>query len=662
MNRRRRQRQGEAEEARLQAEMEAAFEESEDPKSRSVGEGFRHQALVQYAGRLANRGLGEDEILHLLERFNDDRCDPPKEESEIRRIAQSASRWESRVDPRRVDLTQLIIRNDMSAVATEALAIVECWLDNGLFVRGGRLVRFRRDGSVRRFGIAIPDGTPAIQEIDSAALRELIDYAANCVAPGPGGKLRPTLPPRWLADTILSRGEWPMFPPLRGIVEAPTLRPDGTIFEVPGYDWKTGLWFDPGGTIFPSAPEQPTRREAIEALRALVEPFAEFAYVSDGDRLVVLAAILSLVGRAMIDGPCPAFAFRAPTPGSGKSLQADALSIIGTGRPAARMSAARDEEESRKRITSLAMEGVSAVCVDNVSGSFASDALAAALTGTSWQDRILGGNTIRTLPLTAVWLITGNNVTFGGDLGRRVLVSDIDAKVEHPEDRTGFKYPDLRSHVLRRRPSLVKAALTVLRRFVVAGKPGHGLPPKGSFEAWDAVVRGALLWAGAGDALATTRRIREEGDSDLEALRAGLAAWKSAFKGEAVSAAAAISRANKSRELESALAVFAGCPESALDARRLGYALRRFRGRLAGGLMFDGARNAHTGTVQWRVVGGDGGNGGDAAPRNCDGEPVDLPYLNVKRRGTSPPSPPSPPKAPRKVKVVRIPKRGRGDR
>ncbi len=45
------------------------------------------------------------------------------------------------------------------------------------------------------------------------------------------------------------------------------------------------------------------------------------------------------------------------------------------------------------------------------------------------------------------------------------------------------------------RPRLVRAALTLLRAWVVAGRPDMGLPLWGSFEEWSRVVPAALVFA-----------------------------------------------------------------------------------------------------------------------------------------------------------------------
>ena len=307
------------------------------------------------------------------------------------------------------------------------------------------------------------------------------------------------------------------------------------------------------------------------------------------------------------------FANRATTPGTGKGLIVDSISLLSTGRVAARMSAPGDDSEARKRITAIALEALPIVLIDNVEGSFGSPCIAAALTADIWSDRVLGESRTVTLPIRAVWFLTGNNVTFRGDLGRRVIPCDLDARCEHPEDRAGFEYPNLREHISTIRPRLVAAALTILRAYHVAGRPSHGKPAKGSFEAWDALVRGALIWAGAPDPVKTCERVRQEADLELDALREAVESWETAFGRQAATSAEATQRAKDDNELAAALAALAGCPIGKLDARRLGYGLRRFAGRIVGGRRFEREVGRTHGAARWLVrkdsLGGDGSDG-----------------------------------------------------
>src|SRR5262249_19896539 len=153
--------------------------------------------------------------------------------------------------------------------------------------------------------------------------------------------------------------------------------------------------------------------------------------------------------REAINGCVPMFVLDAPAAGTGKGLAADIVAMIGTGRLAAKAAEpdARGDDEWRKRLTALLLEGAGVVVLDNVEKPIGSPSLAAALTTTSWSDRILGSTRMVTLPNRAVWIATGNNVRLRGDLPRRCVRVRLDAKVARPWDRSGFRHADLLGHV-----------------------------------------------------------------------------------------------------------------------------------------------------------------------------------------------------------------------
>jgi hypothetical protein len=410
---------------------------------------------------------------------------------------------------------------------------------------------------------------------------------------------RAALPPDWVATTLVERDRW-HFPQLEAVVESPVLRPDGTLLDRPGYDAATGLRFEPA-VSFPAVPAEPDAGQVHAAVTMLCDPLRDFPFLTPSDRAAAVAAVLTLVGRHAIDGPTPLFAIRAPTPGTGKSLLADVVSVIGTGRPAARMVTSREDDETRKRITAIALGGDPLILLDNVDGALGSQAMASALTASEWSDRVLGSSSKVRARLWAVWLATGNGLVFRGDLGRRVVPVDLDAKVEHPEDRTSFAYPDLLGHVKETRPALVAAALTILRGFVSAGRSGHGAPAMGSYEAWDALVRAACVWAQLGDPAQGRERVRQEDDSDVDAIGGALEAWSDVFGGEATGVSAVIRRAESdpTGDLRDALLALTPGREK-LESRSLGYALRRVKGRIVDGRRFSPA-GQHRKGVLWRV-------------------------------------------------------------
>src|SRR5205807_6946867 len=113
----------------------------------------------------------------------------------------------------------------------------------------------------------------------------------------------PARPPAWGARQIMARVNWP-FPLLSGVVETPTLRPDGTVLETPGYDASTGLLFLPN-TDYPPVPAV-SRLEVANYVQQLLDPVCDFPFVDDSDRGAYVAAILSMLARHAIPGPVPA--------------------------------------------------------------------------------------------------------------------------------------------------------------------------------------------------------------------------------------------------------------------------------------------------------------------------------------------------------------------
>src|SRR5262245_57668872 len=89
----------------------------------------------------------------------------------------------------------------------------------------------------------------------------------------------------------------------------------------------------------------------------------------------------------------------------------------------------------------------------------------------------------------------------------------------------GFRHPNLLQHVRENRLALLTAGLTILRAFVVAGRPEAGLKPWGSFEGWSGLVRNCIVWLGLLDPGDTRRELAEASDRDAAALRMLFAGW-----------------------------------------------------------------------------------------------------------------------------------------
>jgi len=487
----------------------------------------------------------------------------------------------------------ITIRPELTAMTDEAVDALVRRPVLAIYVRGRMLVTVARDGSRPERWLRRPPGAPVIVPIETPRMLGLLDEAVQWMKWSERAKSNmPAMPPDRVAAQVLGRLEWPL-PYLEAVIETPTLRPDGSVLNSPGWDEATGLLYEPmPGTTWPDVPDHPTRAHVHEAVNALLDPVQDFPFVAPSDRTAYLAAVLSLVARHMIDGPVPLFAIRAPTPGTGKTLLGDVIGLAGTGRVPPAMTMTYETEEMRKRITSLAVAGTAVVLLDNLSGSLGSDALAAALTKREWEDRILGVNRMVRVPLTTVWLATGNNLGFRRTLARRVVPIDMDAKLEQPEDRTNFRHADLLAHVSHTRPQLVTAALRVLRGFHVAGRPAHRGARMGSYEAWDDLIRSAIVWAGledpatANDATAGRGRVRAQADDDTESLATLLTALDGAFEGgKAFTSADAMKQAEADEGLRRDLELAAPAKTGKATVSSLGYALRAATDRPCGDLV-----------------------------------------------------------------------------
>ncbi|MBD3336436.1 MAG: hypothetical protein GF355_13055 [Candidatus Eisenbacteria bacterium] len=479
-----------------------------------------------------------------------------------------------------------------------------------LYQRGELLVRvIRTEDLSTADGMSRRPGTLQIRPILVPYLVEQFTRVAEWLAPkgrSDDKELKPVDCPKRYAETYLARvGDWRL-PPLRGIIEAPTLLQDGSILASPGYDKRSGLLYVPGRTQFAPIPDRPTLEDARVALQTLREVLDEFPFLDESDAAVALSAILtSLIRRSL--RVAPMHAFRAPKPRSGKTALADSVAMLATGRPCAVMSQAAKPEDESKRLLAVLLQGDPVICHDNIDRPFGSAAICQALTQETITDRLLGQTRMVTVPTTATFLATGNNLTFVGDITARVLACDIDPQLEHPEERSFRR--DLYAYIPKHRGRLVAAALTLLRAYHVAGRPDQRLPRWGGFDEWSNWVRSGLVWAGMPDPCATRARIEDQ-DPVRRSLSALLAAWHEVLGERALTAAELVKEAGldeKESGLEpSKTALCDALKELAegrtgISTRVLGNYLQKHANRIEGGLKVEPVAKKSRATI-WRVV------------------------------------------------------------
>jgi hypothetical protein len=503
------------------------------------------------------------------------------------------------------DLPSIVITTAENIVNDEAVAALA--RDSTLFQRGGMLVRLVTDDATGPKGISWSSG-PRIEPLPRELLRERLAAAANWII-NKGDTVVQARPPGWCIGAVFVRGQYPGIRQLYAVVNHPALRFDGTILTTPGYDASTGLYLVASDKPV-SIGDSCTLQDASRAAATILQIVADFPFASEAHKAAWLAGLLTPLARFGFQGPAPLFLVDANTRGSGKGLLNDCISEIVSGRRFTVATYTKDEDELRKRITSLALAGDRLVLLDNLEGQFGNATLDAALTATSWNDRLLSTNRTVSAPLLMTWFATGNNVAVHADTARRICHVRLESPLERPEERSDFRYPKLLRYVQDHRHDLLTAALTILRAYCIAGKPRQSFSAWGSFQDWSDLVRSAVVWVGLPDPAATRMELQNRADVSAEYMTVIISCLEQLDPDRrGLTASEIIDRIKQHTgpkatepppthlaDLKDAIEAMAG----RLDPKVLGYKLRSYRRRNFGGKYLDVASTAHR-AARWAV-------------------------------------------------------------
>jgi hypothetical protein len=468
-----------------------------------------------------------------------------------------------------------------------------------IYQRGGELVHPVRIDKDEEAAVRRPAGSSVLHSVGEPWLVEQMGRAAAWFNLRPqGGKLRRVAadPKGVYARTLQGRvGEW-RFPVLRTVTTAPTLDADGRIIEAPGYDGRSQLFLDLVAGAFPPVAERPTKDDGARSLALLDRLLRGFPFETKAARSVALSCVLTAAIRAALRA-APLFANDAPAARTGKSLLAETVGIVVTGRKPPAMSQGKNPEEDEKRLSTVLHYGDPVLHIDNCERPLGGEFLCSMLTQEVVQARILGQSERRVMPVTTTVIASGNNLTFVGDVCSRVVPCRLDARVERPDERE-FDF-DVHAEAAANRPELLVAALTALRAYHVAGRPGK-LKPMGGFEDWG-WIRGTLVWLGYEDP-AETREVVIGTDPQREGLVQVMDLWARAFGASIVTVAEIQRRAGPAfTDLQAKLEEVACRGE--YDAARVGRWLRGNRDRVVGQRRFAEAGQTRDKVQTWQLSG-----------------------------------------------------------
>lgn len=451
-----------------------------------------------------------------------------------------------------------------------------------------------------------------ITQVTKEYLKDLFNRKLNFVQMKKDGYEPIDTPPKVVERYMERSGQWNLHV-LSGLIYAPTLKPDGTVLERPGYDEASGVYINTSGTKFKPLKKDPGREDAEKALTLLRNPFRDFPFIKEEDESVALAAVLTALVRQSI-GTAPLFGFTAPVAGSGKTLIANVISIIATGKQAVAASQGNDREEERKNLFAKLLQAKPVLLLDNIERPLSSDTLCAILTapGQIYEDRILGRSKVEEVPTNVTFMATGNNLGFQGDMTRRALLCTLDPGVEKPETRRGFKYKDLEAHVFKRRAEYVNAGLTILKAYIREGSPKQNVQQYGSFEQWSDWIRSALVWLGCADPNKTRDKIEEE-DPAKSNMAQILSLWKKVYDDDPVTTKEVVTDCNEALdkkqtetdEYELAQAFFEATSSKGkeLSSKAIGYWIRKNKDKYLNGMKITKDPNSPGNKARWILRG-----------------------------------------------------------
>lgn len=378
----------------------------------------------------------------------------------------------------------------------------------GIFYRGGAMVHTPMEGeagyeplpgvqgSNTASGEAFTDGLMQMRVVNRDRLLAYVTDKYSTYMRTDRGKKLALIGGTAVGVVVSNPDSAPNLRHLRAVSHTPVVRTDGTILWSPGYDSATGYLFHPdAGLVVPEVPTVPTVAQVREARAIIMKLVADFPWNSPDDKANYLAMMMTPLLRLMCPPPYKWGHLGAHQAGSGKSLLAYILRTLHGGVMRGPLPAS--SEEVRKQITGILTTTTAPVVQwDNVVKVGGPD-VDALVTSSVWDDRVLGQTLMTSAPNDRLWVSTGNNTSFYGDMRRRVLRSHIDPNQERPEDRPPetFGIPNLKGYVRDNRGEILAALLTLVRHWVVEGRQVT-VAKADDFGVWIATCRGVLASAG----------------------------------------------------------------------------------------------------------------------------------------------------------------------
>lgn len=323
------------------------------------------------------------------------------------------------------------------------------------------------------------------------------------------------------------------YPALHRVIASPVFGPDMSLITEPGYHAASGLLYRPRqGVEIPPVPEVPTAEEVSQAVRDLVDVLADFPFDGLTARGEVIAAVtgghdapsfchalsfgLTPLCRAFINGPTPGHLARKDKPRTGATMLMRHVSFMAMMAPPMPQTLPGDKAEVQKTIIAGLDSGAPVIFFDNLPDSGKVDTGELAMAMTAWPrytGRRLGASKMVEAAVNCVWGFTGNRTTLSPELAERMLLINLDPKMERPGDRYGFKY-NLDEHVPANAGRYLHALLVIVQNWKAKDCPLWAGKPLGGFTSHNQIIGGILEAAGIMGFLGNREQMQEVGHID----------------------------------------------------------------------------------------------------------------------------------------------------
>lgn len=454
-----------------------------------------------------------------------------------------------------------------------------------VFDRGGILVAIDRDNSIHQ--LTAPTIRFALSRLVKTVKTSL--HKNQIVT-------EPVPVPGYVGDTIAGLTKWRGMPIVEAITDHPVLTSENRLIGA-GYDHETRVFGRFDDSRF-SVPENPTTDDALAALDRLRQLLRTFEFETPGDQAAALAAMLTAVSRPVLPTALLTL-IDAPMPGSGKGYLGGLIARLAQNKthPAKRMG--DNGDEIHKEIVSALLAAKPVVFFDEMGMSeIDCPAIRMLATAEIYSARLLGVMREVDVSTKTLVLCTGNNVSPTADTARRMLHLRLNPQVENPSARH-FKY-SADEDMQENRDRFIEDVLTIQRAFLLAHARGETVRPEqavGGFKAWDLMCRQPILWLGGVDPCERMLRTMRENPAKNELLTI-MTAWFEKFgniptkTGEALQCADFIKICEEHMRRK---------PGSQISAISLGLWLKRHRGQVVQGRLFEVEVTDKDGVSFWRV-------------------------------------------------------------